>query len=234
MSVKITGPHQGHRKRLKARFLKSGLKGFEDHNVMELLLFYALPYKDTNELAHNIINRFGSIEKAFDAEYDKLCEIDGVGENVATLIKLVPEISKYYLKLKQEDRTSMNTVADIAAFLQEQYFFDEREAFSILCLDTAGGFIAYEKLQSGTPNMTDVNIVRAVEIAVRNNAACVVFSHNHPGGTLHASPEDIITTRRLVDAFKTIRIPVKDHIVVTKHDFLSLANKKQYSSMFAD
>jgi len=138
MSVKITGPHQGHRKRLKSRFLNSGLKGFEDHNVMELLLFYALPYKDTNELAHNIINRFGSIEKAFDAEFAELCEVEGVGENVATLIKLVPEISKFYLNLKKQDRKEFNSVEKIAEFLQEQYIFDDKEAFSVMCLDNSG------------------------------------------------------------------------------------------------
>ncbi len=232
MSVKITGPHQGHRKRLKSRFLSSGLKDFEDHNIMELLLFYALPYKDTNELAHRIINHFGSIEKAFDAEFDKLCEVEGVGENIATLIKLVPEISKFYLKLKKQDRSRFNNIEEIAEFLQEQYVFDDREAFSILCLDGSGGFLGFEKMSAGTANLTEVSIVKAIEIAVRNNSACVVISHNHPGGTLNPSSEDIITTRRLLDAFKAVHIEVKDHVIVTKNSFLSLINTNQYGSLF--
>ena len=232
MSVKITGPHQGHRKRLKSRFLKSGLKGFEDHNVMELLLFYALPYKDTNELAHNIIKHFGSVEKAFDADFEKLCEVEGVGENTATLIKLIPEISKYYLGLKKKTRKSYNNVEDIGEFLIEQYMFDDREAFSLLCLDSSGGFLGFEKMQSGTANLTEVSIVKAIEIAMRNNASCVVVAHNHPGGVLEPSPEDILTTRRLCDAFSTVHINIMDHIIVTRNDYVSLINTKKYRSMF--
>ena len=232
MSVKITGTHQGHRKRLKSRFLNSGLQGFEDHNVMELLLFYALPYKDTNELAHNIINHFGSIEKVFDADFDQLCEVEGVGENAATLIKLVPEISKFYLQLKNQDRKEFRTVEDIAEFLQEKYLFDDKESFSVMCLDNSGGFLGFEKMQAGTANLTEVSVIKAIEIAVRHNAACVVISHNHPGGTLKASSEDILTTRRLLDAFNAVRIKVMDHIIVTKNGFLSLVNTKQYGSLF--
>ncbi|MBQ2704365.1 MAG: RadC family protein [Clostridia bacterium] len=232
MSVKITGTHQGHRKRLKSRFLNSGLKDFEDHNIMELLLFYAVPYKDTNELAHRIIDRFGSIEKAFDADFEKLCEVEGVGENIATLIKLVPEISKFYLNLKKQEPASFRTTEDIAAFLQEQYLFDNRECFSILCLDNSGGFLGFEKMQTGTANMTEVSIIKAIEIAVRNNAACVVICHNHPGGTLEPSSEDIITTRRLLDAFKAVSIRVMDHMIVTKKSYLSLINTRQYGSLF--
>lgn len=232
MSVKINGPHQGHRKRLKTRFLKSGLQGFEDHNIMELLLFYALPYKDTNELAHNIIDRFGSIEKAFDADFDQLCQIDGVGENVATLIKLVPEISKFYLGLKKQVRKQYTTIPEIAEFLMDQYVFDDKEVFSILCMDNSGGILEYKKLSSGTSNLTEVNLIKAVEVAVISNAACVIIAHNHPGGSLVASSDDIITTRRLVDAFNAINVRVLDHIIVTKDSYMSMINSKQYGSLF--
>lgn len=232
MSVKITGPHGGHRKRLKSRFLKSGLRDFEDHNVLELLLFYAVPYKDTNELAHKIINHFGSIERAFEADFDELCTIDGVGENIATLLKLVPEISKYYLDLKHERRDKYTSVKEIATFLQHKYALEDREIFSILCLDSQGGYLGFEMMQSGTTNMTEVSVVKAIEAAIRHKASCVVIAHNHPGGGLNPSGDDILTTRRLCDAFGTVGIEVKDHIIVTNNGFVSLANEKSYSSLF--
>ena len=232
MSVKITSSHEGHRKRLKSRFLKSGLDGFEDHNVLELLLFYAIPYKDTNELAHKIINHFGTMERVFDADIKELCQIDGVGENVATLIKLVPQISQYYLRLKQQKRERFKTVDEIAEFLRDQYVFDDREAFSILCLDSQCGFLGYEKMQAGTANLSEVSIVKAIEIAFRYNATCVVIAHNHPSGGLKPSDNDITTTRRICDAFSAVHIDVKDHIIVTKTDYTSMINSKQYESMF--
>ena len=232
MSVKIQSTHEGHRKRLKSRFLKSGLTDFEDHNVLELLLFYAVPYKDTNELAHRLLSHFGSMERVFEADFDELCKVDGVGENIATLIKLVPDISKYYLDLKFQERDSFKSVEDIAEFLQHKYLFDTREVFSLLCLDSNGGYLGFEKMSSGTANITEVSIIKAIEAAVRNHASCVVLAHNHPGGTLTPSTDDIATTRRLCDAFSTVNIQVKDHIIVTKDSFLSLINSKQYNSLF--
>ncbi len=232
MSVKITSPHQGHRKRLKARFLKSGLKDFEDHNVLELLLFYALPYKDTNELAHRLISRFGTVERVFDADIEDLCEVEGVGENVATLIKLVPAISNYYLQFKHRKREKLDNVRDIADFLQERYALDDKEIFSILCLDNQGGFIAFEKMEAGTANMTEVSIVKAIQLVLKNNASCIVIAHNHPGGVLIPSIEDIATTRRLCEAISAIGARVMDHIIVSKDGYLSMINEKHYKPMF--
>ena len=232
MSVKISGHHEGHRKRLKGRFLKSGLKDFEDHNVLELLLFYAVPYKDTNELAHKLIDRFGSIERVFESDFDELCKVEGVGENIATLIKLVPQISKYYFDLKHQGRDRFDGLQDLAQFLQHKYAFEDREVFSVLCLDSQGGFVGFEMLQAGTTNLTEVSIVKAVQIALRYNASCVVVAHNHPGGGLEPSVEDISTTRRLSDAFAAVSVKMIDHIIVTYDGFTSMANEKHFASIF--
>ena len=96
MSKQINGIHSGHRSRLRQRFLKQGIEGFEPHNILEILLFYGIPYRDTNDIAHKLIDKFGSLEGVFDADIKELTKIDGIGENSATLIKLVPQISKYY------------------------------------------------------------------------------------------------------------------------------------------
>ena len=232
MSVKIQSTHEGHRKRLKSRFLKSGLTDFEDHNVLELLLFYAVPYKDTNELSHRILSHFGSMERVFEADFDELCKVDGVGENIATLIKLVPDISKYYLDLKHHERDSFHSVEEIAEFLQHKYLFDTNEVFSLICLDSKGGYLGFEKMFVGTANITEVSIIKAIEAAIRNHASCVVLAHNHPSGTLTPSTDDIATTRRLCDAFGLVNISVMDHIIITKDSFLSLINTRQYNSLF--
>ena len=88
--------HEGHRQRLKERFLREGLDHFEPHTVLELLLFYAVPQRDTNELAHRLIARFGSLDAVFDAAFDELCAVEGIGRNTATLLKLVPDLTRRY------------------------------------------------------------------------------------------------------------------------------------------
>ncbi len=233
MPAKISETNQGHRHRLRKRFLEQGLEGFEDHNILELLLFYAIPIRDTNKLAHDIMNHFGNdIEKVFDADYEEICKVDGVGENVATLIKLMPSISKFYLNLKQKPKAVFTNIEDVADFIKSQYLFDKVETFALLSLDSTGRFLGFDKMSSGTSNITEVNIIKVIENAIKNNASCVIIAHNHPSGNLTPSVSDVSATRRLCDAFETINIHVMDHVIVSQDGYTSMANSSQYSSLF--
>ena len=109
--------HEGHRRRLKERFLKDGLDGFEAHNVLELLLFYAIPQRDTNDLAHQLLQRFGSLSAVFEADYEELCQLPGVGTNVATLLKLIPDLTRRYLEDLKAEVPVLKDVEQIADFL---------------------------------------------------------------------------------------------------------------------
>lgn len=232
MANKKDDTYTGHRARLKQRFLTQGIEGFEPHNILELLLFYGIPYRDTNGIAHDLIDTFGSIENVFDADIEQLCKVDGVGENSATLIKLVPEISKYYLQLKYKDRKKFESTDEIAEFLKKHYLFEEHEVFSIMCLDSAGKLIEFKKLTDGGADHTGVNIVKAVELVIKKNAVCVIVAHNHPGGHLKPSVADLNTTNRLREAFDMINVRLLDHIILTPNGYFSMANDSAYSGIF--
>ena len=232
MSKQINGIHSGHRSRLRQRFLKQGIEGFEPHNILEILLFYGIPYRDTNDIAHKLIDKFGSLEGVFDADIKELTKIDGIGENSATLIKLVPQISKYYLSLKNKNKKVFASLDEVAEFMQSHYLFEEREIFTALYLDGSGRLISYDKIAKGTANSVDVNIPKVLEITLLKNASSVIIAHNHPSGNLAPSTADLHATNHLSDAFKMLHINFVDHLIITQDNYLSLAGHAEYSRYF--
>lgn len=225
-------PHAGHRSRLKNRFLSNGLKGFEEHNVLELLLFFGIPRSDTNEIAHALINRFGSFNEVLEAPFEEICKVKGVSEHCATLIKLLPAVSEYYLLQRQKEKKTLKTSEEAAEYLISQYMFEKSEVFSIICLDSSCHFLRFDKLSEGSVNLTEVNMRKAMDVVMKAGASCIVLAHNHPGGNTNPSIDDLSTTRKLCDAFKMINVKILDHIIVSGDKFTSLINSQGYSSVF--
>lgn len=118
------GVHDGHRERMKSRFVEAGLDGFNDHNALEMLLFYAVPRKDTNELAHRLLKQFGSLASVFEAKHEELMRVDGIGENAATLIKLIPEISRRYLLTKSLPTKVIRRSEDAGAYFVAKFMYE--------------------------------------------------------------------------------------------------------------
>ncbi len=232
MGRTIKGVHAGHRSRLRQRFLTEGIDRFEPHNILELLLFYGIPYQDTNELAHELINRFGSLEAVFEADIAELQTVKGIGENAATLIKLVPQISKYYLTLKTKDKVEFDSMDEVAKYVRDRILFEENEIFVALYFDSAGRLLSFERIAEGTASQINLSITKLVEISVAKNASNVIVAHNHPAGTLSPSTADLHATNHMCDAFKLLRIKFVDHIIVTPDDYYSLANNSVYSRYF--
>lgn len=223
--------HDGHRDRLKQRFLTEGIDGFEPHNILELILFYGIPYRDTNDTAHDLMSTFGSLEGVFNADLDDLMKIKGVGKNTASLIKLIPQLSKYYLQLKISDKQRFNSFDELIEFLRTKYLFADREIFSAVCLDGNGKLLSFDQIAEGSPTHIDLNLAKVVELVLKKNAACVIIAHNHPAGTLEPSVADLNATSQISDAFKIIGVPLIDHIILTQTDYFSMATK--YSRYFA-
>lgn len=218
--------HKGHRKRVKARFLKEGLDGFEDHQALELLLFYCYPMKDTNEIAHKMINAFGSLSALFDAHPLDIKDKCGCTENVAVLISLIPELAKRYTQLKWADRPLLDSSKKVGSFALSLYLNDPNECFFIICLDNQRHLIKAVKISEGTIDEAPVYPRKIVEECVRYKAASVVLSHNHPSGSLAASRSDIEATKKIKSALDTIEVDVLDHIIVASGKYLSFAEKK--------
>ena len=219
-------PHEGHRQRMKNRFLTHGLDNFDDHNVLELLLFYALPRGDVNELAHELINRFGKLADVFDAPIEELKKVNGVGDNTATLIKLIPQICRRYMisRSVSGDDIHITDSKKAGAFIVPYFYGEREETVYMICLDAKCKVINCRMLFRCEVNSANVSIRKIVEIALAYKATSVILAHNHPSGIAIPSREDERTTERVMEALKAVDIILADHIVVADEDFVSMAD----------
>ena len=224
--------HKEHRQRLKERYHREGLDNFETHNILELLLFFGIPYKDTNNLAHELLKRFGSLSGVLEASREELMSVNGIGENAATLLNLIPSLSRKYLDDKVGEKTVMNSCEAIGNYLVAKYRFRQDEVFSMICLDQSCRLISWEIISSGTINITAVNSRKVIEAAMKTSANAVVLAHNHPNGLAVPSSDDIKSTMALVEALNIIGVRVLDHIIISGEDFVSLASSQQYKYLF--
>ena len=215
--------HSGHSKRMKERFLKEGLDSFAAHNVLEILLFYGIPQKDTNELAHELIQRFGTISGVFDAPYEDLLKVNGIGESAAVLLKLIPALARRYMTDRPKD-VFLNTTEKAGEFLLPHYIGRRNECVFMVCVDAKCKVLDCRMIFEGSVNSTQVNIRRIIEIAFQCNATGVIISHNHPGGVALPSDEDLHTTERIGNALRAVGLCFIDHIIVADDDFVSLAD----------
>lgn len=216
------GVHDGHRDRLKSRFAEHGLESFNDINALELLLFYAIPRKDTNVMAHDLVDRFGSLSGVFDASLRELTEVPGIGENTALLIKLVPQMMKKCQLSKVNDIRVFRSSNDLGRFLVPR-FMDERDELALLlCLDSRKSLICCRVLNRGVVNAVDITVRRLVELALKNKAASLVLAHNHPDGIALPSREDEAFTRKAGEALRLMGMELVDHIIVAGDRYFSM------------
>lgn len=214
--------HDGHRQRLKDRFLKQGLDGFTDIQVLELLLFYALPRRDTNPIAHDLLKRFGSVRQVLEAPVERLTEVEYITENAAVLLKLAPELLRYYQVDKVKEEMPLVTIQACGDYLKHFFLGRKNETVFLLCLDAKCKVLACREVGEGSVNSANVPIRRVVEIALAEGASTVILAHNHPSGIAIPSGEDLATTRRLYAALSTVDVILADHIVVADDDYVSM------------
>lgn len=217
-------PHAGHRKRLKERFLMSGLDSFPDHNVLELLLFFGKAQGDTNETAHRLMEAFGSFSGVFDASYEELIKVKDVGPVTATLIKLIPAMGRRYLDDKNTIGTLVAGTESCGKFLLPKFIGEMSELVYLLCLDNKNKVLGCPLVCRGDVVGVDFTPRRVVEEALKLSATAVVLAHNHPRGHALPSEHDITTTRELFDTLARVNIRLLDHIIVSGEEFVSLAD----------
>lgn len=220
------GIHSGHRQRLKERFLREGLDGFEKHNMLELLLFYTIPQKDTNPIAHALLDRFGSLGGVFSASVEELCTVNGVSEHTATLIKLIPEMWRNVAcELRPDVR--YDSVDKLGRLMLDRFAGLTVETIILVLMDNSWHILEIIKLGEGSVNQVRMDTRKLIEHAIRTNAAMALLAHNHPNGTLVPSPEDLVTTTAVAAAFQTIHVEFLEHLLVAGNRYLPLLSQTE-------
>ena len=220
--------HAGHRKRLRKRFIEQGLESMEPHEVFELLLTFAIPRIDVNGTAHRIINSFeGSFVNALNADYARLREVDGVGENAAALIRFVSEFGRYSGS-KESDARVLSNPRQIIDFLRPRFANLGHEELHMLCLTGNNRLLSARRVASGSSCWTHVDICGVTREAVRANAGKVVLAHNHPDGSPAPSDADRVTNNAICQALDAVRVKLHDHIIFAGDRGVSMAATNIY------
>lgn len=220
--------HKDHRKRVRARFIKDGnLDSFEYHQILELLLFYAVPRKDTNELSHMLLAEYGSFHALLNAKPEELMKRCKLSEPAAVLITMIPHIARKYLNSSWM-RDNASVIASLSA--ASEYFNSilagkPYESFYMLCLDNNKRLKKCVKISDGNSDSSPVYIESVVSDALLYNASFVIIGHNHPGGTLKPSSGDVNVTQKIKLAFEPLGIKMLDHIIVCGEENFSFARK---------
>ena len=221
--------HEGHRQRLKNRFRQEGLDGFEELQVLELLLFYCIPRQDTNPIAHALLDQFETLDQVLDASVEELQKVPGIGENAATFLSLVHVVDRRYQISKEQHLRIFNTIDQCGRYLWSRLKDLRYETVYLLCLDAKCKVLCCKKIGEGSVNSAAIPIRRIVEIALGANASSVVLAHNHPSGIAVPSDADKLTTRKVAAALSSVEIQLVDHIVVAEDEYVSMVHSGVYS-----
>ncbi len=214
--------HDGHRARKREQFNKHGLDAFADHEALELLLFYAIPRRDTNALAHRLLDRFGSLDGVFSASLEELCRVEGLGDSAATLIRLLFPLCRRVRTAAGAMPVILDTTERAGEYFLELFFGEKQEKLYEACLDAKGKLLSLYCLSEGNVDRISVNMRKVVENALASNASAVLLAHNHPSGIALPSEEDQHSTLQVRSALRAVGVGLADHIVVADEDFVSL------------
>lgn len=222
MAEKKKAIHTGHRGRVKEEFLTRGIEGWPDHRVLELILFYAIPNGDVNPLAHELIDRFGSLSNVLDALPEELTKVKGMGEHSASLLKIFPAVLGRYM----EGRTGLGVVVhttEEAAHVLAPYLYGARnETVYVLCLDAKEKVLGVRRISEGNIGNSDVTIRRVAEECLALRASFCYLAHNHVSGIALPSPSDLNTTQVLRTVLAPLSVQLVDHLVFSDGDLVSI------------
>lgn len=214
--------HEGHRNRLRDKFLHGGIDGFEDHEVLELLLFYAIPRKNTNNIAHKLLQKFGSLDAVFDSPINLLKTVEGVGESAAIFIKIISNITRLYVERKYVNCKNVLSVQEMNDKLMMKFIGRQEETVAIMLLDAKGKILYEGIVNKGTVNTVDIYMRKIIELIVLYSASAIILAHNHPSGVAVPSRDDIETTTSINNILKSMKVHLIDHIVVADGDYVSM------------
>ncbi len=214
--------HDHHRQRVRERLLKGGPESFSPHEILEFILFYAIPRGDTNAIAHELLRTFGSYRGIFEASLEELTAVKGIGESSAMLLKLIPELTRRYAEEQSKPMARFNTVSSIAEFFIRRFIGVNREQLHMMLLNNRMGLIDCITVSEGSVNCSAVPVRLMTETALMKKASAVVLAHNHPNGLAIPSGSDLDVTDQLSNAFHLLGIPLVEHLVIADGRFMPI------------
>jgi len=219
--------HHHHRERLRQAFLTKGIDAFpHDHQVLEVLLTYAIPRRDVNELAHLLVNRFGSLQGVLSASPQELMQVSGVGETSAVMLSLIGSLPKHIAKSDPEEELVLSNPYAVAKQFAGLFIGERRESVYVVSLDKNWQMLACDQIARGTVSAVPIQPRQVVESALRYGASSVILLHNHPSGDLTASEEDIRVTRLVMEALGSVGIPLRDHMIIGGTNAFSMVSNQ--------
>ncbi len=218
---------------MKQRFLKqNSFAGFEPHNILEYLLFYTIPIRDTNEIAHRLIDHFGSLSGVFDAPYSELIKVEGIGPHTASLIKTILPLSRAYAEDKESFGTVLISTGSIAKYIKGKYLGYGEEVLSIISMDNKCKVLSFDVVNTGSADLVIADIRRILETLMRTKASVAILAHNHPGGLAFPSQCDLNTTRKIIAACNSIGVKVIEHMIVVNDECISMKETYRNDQIF--
>lgn len=223
---------EGHRKRAKESYINGSASSLSDHNLLELVLFYAIPRKDVKPIAYALMNRFGSLERVFTASLDELCKVDGIGKNAAVLIKLFRDINERISLNRNDSIKKIDHYCIAKEYCQNLLFGAVVEKVAVVTLRSDLSIIGTHIVSEGSVNVSNVEPRKIVSCAISDNASSVLLSHNHPDASYIPSKSDLVFTESIYKTLRSLSIKLVDHIIVSPYGSLSLYNDSRYSYVF--
>ena len=226
--------HDGHRERMRNRYFRMGLDAFEPHEALEMLLFFSRRQGNTNPLAHELIDHFGSVAAVLSASPDQLMQVNGVGENTAMLISMILPMYRLCMIDKNPRPDVFKSVDQCAKYLQAYFKNKTEEEFVMMLFDNGLHLLSFEVISKGSNNSSPISQRKMLEAIVKSNAANAVIAHNHPGGDSLPSRPDAHATIGVRNLLKGFSVELLDHIIVGEDDYVSMISSKDYMDIFND
>lgn len=223
--------HEGHRERMRNKYVNKGIEVFEQHEILEMLLFYAIPRKNTNDIAHRLLEACGSLSAVFDAPIDILMQ-QGLSYNAAVLLHMIPDLSRAYQSDKFDNEEKIITDENIGKKMVHLFAGKNEECVYAFFLNAKGKEKYSGIISKGDASSAPLFSKDIVSIAARCKAVTVIIAHNHPSGVAFPSRADLEATADIADALDTIGIHLADHIIVADRDYISLSSTPPFSRMF--
>ena len=208
---------------MRKKLLEQGIEVFEPHEVLEILLYYAIPQRNTNDIAKNLIDKFGSLSAVFDATMETLRSA-GLSENQAAFLKMIPDVTRLYLEDKHENLNKVFDYTKMPSYILDRYVgYEQNENVLLVLLDSKGKIVFSGMIENGDLGSAQISIRKIVGYAINYSARAAVLAHNHPSGLALPSRQDMEVTQVIQSALSHVGVTLLDHFIIADHDCVSIA-----------